>query len=90
MMMIIDRFEGDLAVISMYDEATGEVFFKNLPADWLPEDAAEVLVDVDEYVDPIEGWAAYDALIAQIKMETDIAHPPFCHRSRASRSVFSS
>ncbi len=49
MMMIIDRFEGDLAVISMYDEATGEVFYKNLPADWLPDDAAEgdVLVKAD-------------------------------------------
>lgn len=39
--------------------------------DPLPVDAAEVLVDVDEYVDPIEGWAAYDELIAQIKTETD-------------------
>ena len=49
MMMIIDRFEGDLAVISLFDEATGEVFYKNLPADWLPEDAAEgdVLVKAD-------------------------------------------
>ena len=49
MIMIIDRFEGDLAVISMYDEATGEVFYKNLPADWLPDDAAEgdVLVKAD-------------------------------------------
>ena len=39
--------------------------------DPLPEDPAEVLVDTDEYVDPVTGWAVYDELIAQIKTETD-------------------
>ncbi len=49
MTIIIDRFEGDFAVLSLFDEATGEVFYKNLPADWLPDDAAEgdVLVKAD-------------------------------------------
>ena len=49
MTMIIDRFDGDFAVITLFDEATGEMFYKNLPADWLPDDAAEgdVLVKAD-------------------------------------------
>ena len=49
MTVIIDRFEGDFAVLSLFDEATGEVLYKNLPADWLPDDAAEgdVLIKVD-------------------------------------------
>lgn len=49
MIMTIDRFDGDFAVLCLYDEATGETFYKNLPADWLPEDAAEgdVLVKAD-------------------------------------------
>ncbi|HAM69278.1 MAG TPA: DUF3006 domain-containing protein [Ruminococcus sp.] len=40
MTMILDRFEGDYAVLEISDE-TGSVLYKNLPADWLPEDAAE-------------------------------------------------
>jgi hypothetical protein len=40
MTMILDRFEGDYAVLEMTTE-TGEILYKNLPADWLPEDAGE-------------------------------------------------
>ncbi len=48
MTMILDRFEGDYAVLEITDE-TGAAVYKNLPADWLPEDAAEgdVLVKAD-------------------------------------------
>lgn len=41
MTTILERFEGDFAVLELYDDLTGEVLYKNLPADWLPEDAAE-------------------------------------------------
>ena len=49
MTMILDRFEGDYAVIEITAE-TGETLYKNLPADWLPEDAAEgdVIVKADK------------------------------------------
>ena len=40
MTMTIDRFEGDYAVLEIREE-TGEVLYKNLPASWLPDDAAE-------------------------------------------------
>lgn len=40
MTMILDRFEGDYAVLELTDDS-GEVLYKHLPADWLPEDAAE-------------------------------------------------
>lgn len=40
MTMILDRFEGDYAVLELTDD-TGETMHKHLPADWLPEDAAE-------------------------------------------------
>ncbi len=48
MTMILDRFEGDYAVLEIFEE-NGEVLYKNLPAGWLPEDAAEgdVLVKTD-------------------------------------------
>jgi hypothetical protein len=39
-MMILDRFEEDYAVLEITGE-NGEVLYKNLPADWLPEDAVE-------------------------------------------------
>lgn len=39
MTMILDRFEGDYAVLELTDG--GETMYKQLPADWLPEDAAE-------------------------------------------------
>ena len=47
-MMILDRFEGGYAVLEITDE-TGAVVYKNLPAGWMPEDAAEgdVLVKAD-------------------------------------------
>ncbi|MBR6719003.1 MAG: DUF3006 domain-containing protein [Oscillospiraceae bacterium] len=49
MTMILDRFEDDFAVAELYDDATGEVFYKNIPLSWLPEDAAEgdVIVKTD-------------------------------------------
>ncbi len=40
--------------------------------DPLPEDPAEVIVS-KEYRDPVNSWAEYDALIAQIKAENDYA-----------------
>ena len=48
MTMILDRFEGDYAVLELTSE-TGETLYKNLPADWLPKDAAEgdVIVKAD-------------------------------------------
>ena len=52
MTMIIDRFEGDYAVLELREE-TGEVLYKNLPASWLPDDAAEG----DVVVKTAEGYA---------------------------------
>lgn len=52
MTMIIDRFEGDYAVLELREE-TGEVLYKNLPASWLPDDAAEG----DVIVKTAEGYA---------------------------------
>lgn len=52
MTMIIDRFEGDYAVLELRDE-TGEILYKNLPAGWLPDDAAEG----DVLVKTAEGYA---------------------------------
>lgn len=48
MTMILDRFEGDYAVLELINE-TGETLYKNLPADWLPEDIEEgdVIVKAD-------------------------------------------
>lgn len=40
MTMIINRFEGEYAVLEIREE-TGEILYKNLPASWLPDDAAE-------------------------------------------------
>lgn len=40
MTMILDRFENGYAVLEI-TEPTGEVFYKNLPAEWLPEDVCE-------------------------------------------------
>ncbi len=56
MTMTIDRFEGDYAVLELREE-TGEVLYKNLPASWLPDDAAEG----DVLVKTAEGYAI-DAL----------------------------
>ena len=50
--MTIDRFEGDYAVLELREE-TGEVLYKNLPASWLPDDAA----DGDVLVKTAEGYA---------------------------------
>jgi hypothetical protein len=50
--MTIDRFEGDYAVLEIREE-TGEVLYKNLPASWLPDDAAEG----DVLVKTAEGYA---------------------------------
>lgn len=52
MTMTIDRFEGDYAVLELREE-TGEVLYKNLPASWLPDDAAEG----DVLVKTAEGYA---------------------------------
>ena len=52
MTMIIDRFEGDYAVLELRDE-TVEILYKNLPAGWLPDDAAEG----DVLVKTAEGYA---------------------------------
>ena len=52
MTMTIDRFEGDYAVLEIREE-TGEVLYKNLPAGWLPDDAAEG----DVLVKTAEGYA---------------------------------
>ncbi|MBR5362973.1 MAG: DUF3006 domain-containing protein [Oscillospiraceae bacterium] len=52
MTMTIDRFEGDYAVLEIREE-TGEVLYKNLPASWLPDDAAEG----DVLVKTAEGYA---------------------------------
>lgn len=52
MTMIIDRFEGEYAVLELREE-TGEVLYKNLPASWLPDDAAEG----DVVVKTAEGYA---------------------------------
>ncbi|MBQ9906314.1 MAG: DUF3006 domain-containing protein [Oscillospiraceae bacterium] len=52
MTMTIDRFEGDYAVLEIREE-TGEVLYKNLPASWLPDDAAEG----DVLVKAAEGYA---------------------------------
>ena len=52
MTMIIDRFEGEYAVLELRDE-TGEILYKNLPAGWLPDDAAEG----DVLVKTAEGYA---------------------------------
>ena len=48
MQMILDRFEGDYAVLEIIEES-GEVYYKNLPADWMPEEAGEgdVLIKAD-------------------------------------------
>ena len=40
MMMIVDRFEADYAVLEIESDS-GELLYKNLPLDWLPEDVAE-------------------------------------------------
>ncbi|MBR6107848.1 MAG: DUF3006 domain-containing protein [Oscillospiraceae bacterium] len=40
MMMIVDRFEADYAVLEVQTDA-GELLYKNLPLDWLPDDIAE-------------------------------------------------
>ena len=52
MTMTIDRFEGDYAVLELREE-TGEVLYKNLPASWLPDEAAEG----DVLVKTAEGYA---------------------------------
>ena len=52
MTMTIDRFEGDYAVLEIREE-TGEVLYKNLPASWLPDDAAEG----DVLIKTAEGYA---------------------------------
>ena len=52
MTMTIDRFEGDYAILEIREE-TGEVLYKNLPASWLPDDAAEG----DVLVKTAEGYA---------------------------------
>lgn len=52
MTMIIDRFEGEYAVLELREE-TGEALYKNLPASWLPDDAAEG----DVVVKTAEGYA---------------------------------
>lgn len=48
MTVIIDRFEEDFAVLELMQD-TGELFYKNIPASWLPEEAEEgdVLVKVN-------------------------------------------
>lgn len=40
MIMTIDRFEDDYAVLEIRED-TGEVLYKNLPVNWLPDDADE-------------------------------------------------
>lgn len=40
MMMIVDRFEADYAVLEIESDS-GELLYKNLPLDWLPDDIAE-------------------------------------------------
>ncbi len=40
MTMTIDRFEDDYAVLEIRED-TGEVLYKNLPVNWLPDDADE-------------------------------------------------
>ena len=40
MLMIVDRFEADYAVLEIQTD-DGELLSKNLPLDWLPEDVAE-------------------------------------------------
>ena len=40
MMMIVDRFEADYAVLEVQTDA-GELLYKNLPLDWPPDDIAE-------------------------------------------------
>lgn len=52
MTMILNRFEGEYAVLEIREE-TGEILYKNLPAVWLPDDAAEG----DVLVKTAEGYA---------------------------------
>lgn len=40
MLMTVDRFEADFAVLEMQTES-GELLYKNIPLSWLPEDTAE-------------------------------------------------
>ncbi|MBR3267260.1 MAG: DUF3006 domain-containing protein [Oscillospiraceae bacterium] len=40
MLMVVDRFEADYAVLEIQTE-TGELLYKNIPVSWLPEDTAE-------------------------------------------------
>lgn len=39
-MMIVDRLEADFAVLELESDA-GELLYKNIPLDWLPEGIAE-------------------------------------------------
>ena len=61
--------DGD-GVIEADDART--ILRASVSLDRLPEDPAEAIVS-DAFIDPINGWAAYDELIAQIKAETDYA-----------------
>lgn len=66
-MMILDRFEDDYAVLEITDE-NGAILYKNLPADWLPDDAAEgdVLVKSGgRYVVDTQGTAKRRAIAAE-------------------------
>ena len=40
MTIIVDRFEGDYAVLEVRTE-NGEILYKNLPLDWLPTEVCE-------------------------------------------------
>ena len=40
MTVILDRFEEEFAVLEISQES-GELFYKNIPASWLPEEAEE-------------------------------------------------
>ncbi|MBQ8921773.1 MAG: DUF3006 domain-containing protein [Oscillospiraceae bacterium] len=40
MLMTVDRFEADFAVLEIQTE-TGELLYKNIPLSWLPEETEE-------------------------------------------------